>query len=379
MDRQAMRTAYLVSGFIRGTLSNAEHDELDEWIGASDANMKLFEDLTDERNLKENMAWMDKVNSSRSFKKLEDEHAFAKKSIPLKWLAIAAAAILLIIAAFSLYRPAPGNKNPVPLANQTPRNTSDKALLRFSNGKTIDLALAPIGLIDTGIEKVAEGELRYLLSSPVSGGMHNLVTPAGGQYKVTLPDGSMVWLNASTSLSYPASFADSARYVELTGEAYFEVAIDAHRPFNVQLSHASSVKVLGTHFNISSYPNEPTGKVTLLEGRIALSLNNRTQALQPGEQFQLTASSIKKITNPDMDEIMAWKKGLFVFNEDDIHSIMQQVSRWYNVEIIYSGINDDLFTATIERKESLARLLGILELTGKVHFKIQNNKVYVSP
>jgi transmembrane sensor len=379
MDRQAMRTAYLVSGFIRGTLSNTEHDELDEWIGASDANMKLFEDLTDERNLKENMAWMDQVNSRGSFKKLERDRAFLKETIPLKWIAVAAASLLLIVAAFSLYRMASGKKDIHPLAGQLPRRPCDKALLKFSSGRTIDLALAPLGLIDTGIEKTGEGELRYLPSPYINSSLHNLITPAGGQYKVILPDGSMVWLNASTSLRYPTRFADSARHVQLNGEAYFEVAADPRRPFTVQLNHGSTVKVLGTHFNISSYSNEPTGNVTLLEGSIALSLNNRTRTLRAGEQFQLTSGSIKKIEDPDMNEIMGWKKGLFVFNEDDIHSIMQQVARWYNVEIVYSGTNNDLFTATIERKEPLARLLEMLELTGKVHFKMQNNQVYVLP
>lgn len=277
----------------------------------------------------------------------------------------------------------------------------NKATLTLSNGSTINLDNATTGEIaqQSGIviTKTAEGRLIYPSSAPHTSavGFNTIKTPRGGHYEVVLPDGSKVSLNAASSLKYPAAFDDHERKVELTGEAYFEVAKSTVKlgskskkvPFIVK-TNEQEVEVLGTHFNINAYADDMETKTTLLEGSVRVSLieslasNQRkattkaSQILSPGQQSLLKN---KRITTKavDVDEVVAWKDGFFQFNEDNIVNIMKQLSRWYDVDVVFEGKQSEtLFLLKIPRSLNLTEVLNILETNG-IQFKIEGRTLIV--
>lgn len=205
--------------------------------------------------------------------------------------------------------------------------------------------------------------------------MHTLTTPVGGQYQVTLPDGTKVWLNASSMLKYPSRFTGNDRTVELSGEGYFEVAKNISKPFKV-VANDVNVEVLGTHFNINAYSDEPSLMTTLLEGSVKVSKGNDFKMLIPGQQSAVINDQIR-ISNVDTSNIVAWKNNEFKFTDAPIETVMRQVKRWYGAEIIYQDKVTHHFNATVDRTESIDKLLHYLEGTGQVHFKLDNKKIIV--
>jgi ferric-dicitrate binding protein FerR (iron transport regulator) len=206
---------------------------------------------------------------------------------------------------------------------------------------------------------------------------NTLSTPRGGQYQVVLPDGSKVWLNAESSLHFPTAFTGNQREVTLTGEAYFEVAKYMEKPFRVKVD-GMSINVLGTHFNVNAYSDENTIKTSLLEGSVKIIKGNLSELLKPGYQAVLNKKQDKiRITDADMDGVMAWKNGLFQFDGADINNIMHEIGRWYNVEIVYSGkVPTRTFEGKISRDAELSEVLRILELS-KVKFSVVGRKIIV--
>ena len=197
---------------------------------------------------------------------------------------------------------------------------------------------------------------------------------------MTLPDGTQVWLNAASSIRYPTAFTGSARKVELAGEAYFEVAQNAKMPFIVQVQHAE-VHVLGTHFDVMAYKEEEMLKATLLEGSIRFTSGSNSNILKPGQQSRLMPDGRVSVENDvNLDEVVAWKNGVFHFESAGIESVMRQLSRWYDVEVVYQRPpGSGSFHADMPKNTNLSMALKALELTGKVHFQIEGKKVIVLP
>jgi transmembrane sensor len=391
MKETPYRIAWLIAGYIRNTLSEQEQDELDNWVNQSDQNLQLFEELTDEDNLAENLAWMDQVKSKESFQALQQRGAFKlpKRRVWLQPKWIAAASILLAIGLFFVYRYI-NQQEPVPteLAAQDDKLLppgGNKATLTLEDGTMIDLTTAVNGQIALGkgshVRKPADGELVYEQEDPGNRmpSFHTLSTPVGGQYQLVLPDGSKVWLNAASQLKYPSSFAGAARIVELQGEAYFEVAKKEGQSFEVQLANGTKVEVLGTQFNVLAYPDEPSQEITLLEGKVAVGVNQQSATLQPGQQAMVSAGGVRTKEQVNTETVIAWKKGEFVYHDASIETIMKQVERWYGANIVYEGEVKQLFNASILRKEPLTKLLRLLELTGQVKFNIENQTIHVLP
>lgn len=210
--------------------------------------------------------------------------------------------------------------------------------------------------------------------------VNTVATPPGGQYEVILPDGTKATLNAASGISYPTAFQGNKREVKITGEVYFEVAQNARQPFVVSTERNMQIEVLGTSFNVKAYSNEPSVKTTLLDGAVRVSANNTTQLLKPQQQAQLTNDgTMHLMTNVDVSSVIAWKNGVFEFNSTDIQSVMREISRWYNVDIAYEGkIPTDLFSAIINRQNSIDQVLTMLQNTLRVHFAIKNRTVYVT-
>lgn len=390
LDKEAYRVAYLIAGYIRNTLTDQEHRELDDWVNTSDQNMHLFEDLTDEQNIETNLAMMDKVQTDQSFKQLQESGAFdiPKRRKRIAW--VAAASIILIAGIFAVYRFAGNNtgNNPGILAtNDTTllKPGGNRATLELSDGTIVDLTSLKNGMIQDGegshVSKPVDGELVYETGALNDSGtkLHTLSTPVGGQYQVTLQDGTKVWLNAATVLKYPSQFPGNERIVELEGEAFFEVARNDKQPFRVILKDSATVTVLGTQFNVMAYQNEAARDITLVEGKVSVRKENKREELNPGMQARVVGSTISKVSGVDTEEVTGWKNGLFVFHDASIESIMKQVERWYDAKVIYEGEIKHQFNATILRSEPLSKLLHLLELNGYVKFKIENKTIYVLP
>jgi ferric-dicitrate binding protein FerR (iron transport regulator) len=390
-DEKAYRIAYLIAGYIRKILTIEEHDELDDWVAASDENMRLFEDLTNEDHIAANLAWMDKVQTEKALKQTMARLSFEPATRVIKqkrrWPGLIAASLLLAIAAFFIFR-----KNGTTSHNLATNSNAtmdilpggNRATLTFSDGSVTDLAKINNGTIrqENGatIQKNAEGELRYEKTNASDATVFNtLTTPKGGQFALTLSDGTRVWLNAQSSLRYPVQFGDSIREVELNGEAYFEVAKNKLQPFIVRLAPGEAVKVLGTEFNIMAYAAEAAKKITLVEGSVQVRATAGQLQLKPGQQALLKQDLLSLQPNADVDAATGWKKGVFSFHEAEIYELMRQVERWYDVDVIYKTTTTEHFNAIISRKETVSKLLQLLELTGKIHFKIENKTIYVLP
>lgn len=265
----------------------------------------------------------------------------------------------------------------------------NKAILTLSDGSRIILQDAKNGVVanqsGVSIQKTSDGELLYSFAKDkiqAAGKLsekivyNKIETPTGGKYQINLPDGSKVWLNSSSTLRYPALFSGNTREVELSGEAYFDVAKDKTKPFKV-ITKDQIVEVLGTQFNINSYPDEGTFKTTLIEGSVKIIYKDEVVLLSPGQQFQPNSRSAK-VQEADTEEVLAWKNGYFLFKNEDIQSIMRKLSRWYNVEVSYSGeIPHVGFGGNISRSKDISEVLKVLQLTNAVHFKVEERRITV--
>jgi ferric-dicitrate binding protein FerR (iron transport regulator) len=235
-------------------------------------------------------------------------------------------------------------------------------VLKTGSGQIVYKALS------TGQSRAAISDISY----------NTLSTPKGGEYQVVLPDGTKVWLDAASSISYPVAFAGNVRRVKLTGQAYFEVAKNKEKPFYVDVNEVQ-VRVLGTHFNISAYNDDNAMTTTLLEGAVQVTNNNSLSLLKPGQQAVISNGSNNiLVANANINDAMAWKNGYFTFNDDNITGIMRKVSRWYDVDVEYrTADTGQQFGGTFYRSKSISELLAHLEKIGKLHFKISGRRIIV--
>lgn len=307
--------------------------------------------------------------------------------------AAAAAAILLLAgAAYFLLRQSPRPEE-APLAGTAPvapatagLPAGKKAMLTLANGTTVMLDEQHNDTItrqgNTSIVKKEDGRLAYQPGNAAVTGLalrNKVSTPRGGQYQVDLADGSRVWLNAASSLLFPVDFSGHERVVELDGEAYFEVAPDNSRPFMVKAGQ-TTVQVLGTHFSISAYSDETLQKTTLLEGKIKVLAGNAGYQLQPGQQvvFDKTSAGAKLVPQANMEEAVAWKNGYFQFSGADATVLLREISRWYNIEVVFNGIPAGYeLSGKIDRSIRLSSIVAALR-EGGVHCTLEDNRLIVN-
>ncbi|MBT2561712.1 FecR domain-containing protein [Pedobacter sp. ISL-68] len=310
------------------------------------------------------------------------------------WPHIAAASVLLFLSVggyFLFHQQATPKQNIATLQHDIAPG-GNKAVLTLADGSKISLDDARKGELvkqsDATITKTGNGQLIYSLvnsAAPSARGgkvadlQNTLSTPQGGQYQLILPDGSHVWLNAASSITYPVVFSGKERKVSITGEAYFQVTKNKTRPFIVRLPDQSEVRVLGTHFNINTYADEPVSVTTLLEGSVRVSNGSESKLLVPGQQAMLKSG--KLIVSPaDTEEAVAWKNGYFRFNDEKIESIMRKLSRWYSIKVSYEGTPPTGgLNGKVSRFKNISQVLKALEATKTVHFKIEGGGVTVMP
>lgn len=287
----------------------------------------------------------------------------------------AAAAFVLTAIGIGILKMAVKNSNKPPVAKLAAKTDilpgHDGAVLTLADGRMIVLDNAQDGKI-TDVAVKNGNKVLYANNDQTKVEYNTMTTPKGRQYSLVLPDGSQVWLNAASSITYPTAFAGNERKVSITGEAYFEVAHDAAKPFHVNVN-GMDVQVLGTHFNINSYAEEAAIRTTLLQGSISVSVAGKMQMVKPGQQAQVANDNIKLVADADVDAVMAWKNGFFSFEAADIKEIMTQLSRWYDVEVIYQGEPMELFAGKIDRNLTLSQVLKALA-SNEVNFRIEDGK-----
>jgi transmembrane sensor len=310
------------------------------------------------------------------------------------WIA-AASILLLIIAGYFLYNNQSSANQKIIAANQQIISPgTNKALLILSDGTSIALDSAENGTIahqgKLNIVKLANGQLIYQLGafSPfekggagsahdgtLRGGFNTMSTPRGGQYQLTLPDGTTVWLNAASSITYPVLFTENTRTVTISGEAFLDIKKDKSKPFIVNTKN-EKIQVLGTTFNINNYDDENISKTTLVDGAIKVN----TSVLQPGQQMQTNIITGKtNITKVDTDLAIAWKNGQFNFSGSSVETVMRQLSRWYNVEVEYKGkIPERRFGGKISRDVNLNEIISILNFND-IKAKLNGRKIIIEP
>jgi transmembrane sensor len=318
-----------------------------------------------------------------------------------KWRLLVAASLVGLLVITTYYMAIRGNRKEV-VQNKAPVSRykndvlpgANKAILTLADGSKVILDDTQNGLVTTqGNSKIIKtgNKLSYEDSGVAAKNIvyNTIATPRAAQYQVALPDGSLVWLNAASSLRFPTAFTGGERRVEISGEAYFEVARSNEGrenkiPFIVEIhstgAGGSRIEVLGTHFNVMAYNDEDAISTTLLEGVVQFVSRNKKSVLHPGQQSQLTQDGTVQIVHDvNVNRVTAWKNGLFDFDNASIETIMRQLSRWYDVEVIFkSHHNKDLFMLELPRSSRLSDVLKILELTGNIKFEIDGKKVIVS-
>jgi len=300
-----------------------------------------------------------------------------------QWYGIAAAIAIFCCVGLGLLYNRLKQKEPQTEVTYEIKPGENKATLVLSDGKQVDLLKAKNGVLAqqglVSINKTADGQLSY--STQVSGdnksiGYNKIEVPKGGQYQVTLPDGTHIWLNSASTISYQTNFDGKTRNVTLSGEAYFEVAKNKAQPFIVTVNDLK-VQVLGTHFDIMAYADEPSINTTLLEGSVKVSRGKLNQVIAPGQQARVNNDI--QVVNANIDEAVAWKNADFLFVNSDIQPLMRKVERWYNVKVVYTGeMPATHFNGEIPRNTDIKKLLGVLEQMGGVHFRIEQNVIRVS-
>lgn len=414
------RINYLTEQFINQTISEEEKTELANWVNHCSQDEELsgvleqaWQKHTATKQMPEDM--------SERIKALiyAGEDAVIKEVEPINTIRFIpywkrsrvriAAAVFILMAGSTAYVKLYRQKQPAVATTEAPRQMKqdvlpggNKAVLTLSDGTQIVLDSASNGLLakqgTAELRKLGNGKLAYISTGASAGELmyNTMTTPPGGQYKLLLPDGSIVWLNAASSIRFPTAFTGKERKVTITGEAYFEVAPlytkRGHEklPFIVQVNTPSAfggsgdggmeIQVLGTHFNVNAYAEEDAIKTTLLEGSVKIVKGKSSSTLLPGQQAQLQNTGLIKINrDADTEEAVAWKDGYFQFSSADLPTVLRQAARWYNLEVEFAGdIPKDRFTGKISRTVNLSRLLKWMQWSD-VHFKLEGRKITVLP
>ena len=382
----------LISRYISGEITSREKLKLREMLDRPEGLEALDPILRDnfakaENNFaseKQTQQFLDTLNSKITV----SESASSAKEVKLfNWKNWVAAASLLIAvgvgATYVVNRELPTEPQTVTVVSQIKEISPavSGAILTLSDGSEIVLdSLGNTQIAQQSNTTISNqsGQLVYKSNKGSSTVYNTLSTPKAQKYSLQLADGTKVWLNASSSIKFPTAFSGSTRQVSITGEAYFEVSPDKRRPFTVDVK-GMQIEVLGTHFNVNSYSDEEVIRTTLLEGSVVINQNRKSKKLYPGQQA--TVNSIGDINlekNVNLSQVMSWKNGLFYFENSSLQEVMRELSRWYDVEVVYvNGIPDRNFEGEIQRNLKLSEVLRILELN-KVKFKVEGRTVLIS-
>lgn len=386
----------LIRKYLNGTADSKEEEFVEEYYRFFDQKEAPSAHLSKEKKQEIEERMSENIQKEIAPKPKKSVTLILKKTYKKVGVAVA---IIFLMVGLSYWFIRPHN-------DLNPRNNTaqihdiypggSKALLTLADGSTIKLNSAQKGILfkhgNMQIIKADSGQILYQYKQVKTRKeiknhketYNILTTPASGSYQVVLPDGSKVWLNASSSLKFPTTFREEIRKVKVRGEAYFEVKGDETHPFVVQIEasdgkNMGSVKVLGTHFNINAYMDDRVVKTTLIEGKIKVLKGTSQELLYPGEQATTKRKEDQiEVAKVNSNEAIAWKNGFFQFEDADIVHIMNKISRWYNVDVTYKNQPKGHYSGVISRQTKLSEVLKILE-TGGFHFKVKDRKIIVNP
>lgn len=388
----------LIEKYQTGKATAEEKMQLDEWYHSFNDNQVKI--TTSEIITEEQLAEKIKSRVFETINEGKKPISISRSRFSWKLTGIAASfLILLSLGVYLLNFSKPLQKEvavKIPVKGDKKNDIApggNKAILMLADGTSIVLDSVSKGIISQqgkiDVQKLGNGQLSYTMqggtASEINQILYNrIATPRGGQYQVTLSDGTKVWLNAASSIRFPVAFSGTYREVEITGEAYFEVAKNKEKPFIVK-TISSTIEVLGTHFNVNAYEDEAVAKTTLLEGSVKISVPALTGSqsqkyLLPGQQaLVIKDKKLSVVENADTEEAIAWMNGHFQFSGSDLKTILRQISRWYDVDIEYRGNVNLHFTGQLTRNDYVSKVFEKLALTGEVRFKIDGKKIIVSP
>lgn len=392
-DKHPYDYAALIFKYLKDEMTGEERQQLEDWLAEDERRRQLLTGFSDPQQLAADVAFFQDVDVDADWAAvaaradLKTDNGRALRMRFLRWASVAA---ILLLAVGSVWMLQP---EPIPVIQPVAAKVvedvlpgGNKATLQLAGGQVLNLdpATADTILDEDGTQiKHQQGNLVYngrTAAAPAPGEMiqyNTLRTPKGGQFKLILADGTAVWLNASSSLRFPTAFAGNERTVELTGEGYFEVAHDGQKPFRVKVNGAE-IQVLGTHFNIMGY--QGITKATLTQGAIKIAApGKRSRQLAPGQQALLKGNNEMVIGTADIEKALAWKNGLFCFRDDEMEEVMEQVARWYDVDIRVKGKPaTKLISGNIRRQARLSQVLEMLNFVSGATFKMEGKTVTVS-
>ncbi|OQP63954.1 hypothetical protein A3860_21255 [Niastella vici] len=410
MKESSLDELIYIAGLIKKSqlneLSAVEAIQLENWKNRKEANREFAEQINAGDRFANDMLALEQYDTTAAEQRffsitgmpfIDGEkrvaplvNIFRRKAI--RW---AAAAIILFTVAGSTWyimKSSRSVKQPVAVSqNVKIVPGGNKAILTRSDGSQVILDSAANGLIsregNAMVIKLKDGKLAYNASAAADEArpIYNTVsTPRGGQYQITLPDGTGVWLNSASSITFPTQFSGNERKVKITGEAYFEVTSHLSKGIKTKFivdAEGTSITVLGTHFNVNAYTDEEAIKATLIEGSIKVNKGGLTTMIKPGEQFRYSNGATNyEVLRPDLEEVLAWKNGKFIFRNTGAITILRQISRWYDVDIHYKGaLSGIMFSGGISRKDNIEKLLELLQLDERIRFEIKGREITVSP
>lgn len=391
---KSFRAAYLINRHLQGNITAPEIEELEMWLSSSGPNRQLFEELCSAEKVEHQLQQFENTDGEAGWQRLQQKMSArynnrqTQKSRKIWWRSVAALLVISIVAWQIVNRVVKKPNDRIALTSHYGGDVlpgAKKAQLILSNGNAVTLDNSTdSAFTENGstVQRTAGGSLVY------TGGSHNKETawntlhiPRGGEYMIVLEDGSKVWLNAATSLRYPVQFTGKERRVELLeGEAYFEVAKNKEKPFIV-IADRMKVQAIGTAFDVNTYENvDSIVSTTLTEGRVQVVAGWDTRLLLPGEQVR-TDGATAQVIEADVEAVTSWKNGLFIFNGTPLPEVMEQVSRWYDVHIVYDREfkEQKFFTGEIKRNVPVSKLLQMMELTGIGRFRISESTIMIQP
>lgn len=382
MESKAFNIARLIAKYLRNELSPEEEATFQKWLQESDSNRQLLESFRKGEAVQEEIDYINRIDTDAAWRNIEKRRNAANYGRWLRYTGYAAAAMILLVSAgiwIHSYRNTAETKPVTALLYKNDiKPGSNKARLILSDGRQVTLSDHPRVLREQDGTEISGSEGQVSYNSHENKLNHlifnTLVVPKAGTYRIVLPDGTKVWVNAMSELRFPVKFDKRERKVYLKGEAYFEVAKEAERPFRVEASH-TTVDVLGTHFNINAY-SEVTS-TTLLSGSVKVHGYGREKLLAPGQQATIS-EGFATVEATNVSKAIAWKNGEFYFNGDRMTEIARQLSRWYDLQVEYKGVvPDKTYSGSIKRNVNLSEVLDMLQFVSNAQFEINGRQLII--
>lgn len=377
--KERYRMAELIAGKIAGILSDEEMALLEKWRQVSSGHEKEYERII--QRLKTDLRDTHRLDRGREWELFENKLP-RKRRILRAWYAVAAAVLvaMVTIVVFRTEKVEPAT----PLVETVSKGMKErKAILILGNGERINISDSTLNvLVETGgTEVFASGDIiKYNRKDTMNLSTveyNTLVIPRGGEYELELADGTRVWLNSESKLIYPVRFSGDIREVQMEGEICFQVAKNEKQPFIVKTKDVA-VKVLGTLFNMEAYSDTRGVVTTLVEGRINVSNGQGERVVEPGQQVVATGDELV-VTEVDAEQFISWTRGICFFNEASLEEIMEKLGRWYDMEVFFvsPSLKEAHFSLEIKRYDNIDDVLGKIEKTGRVKFKVNGRTVMV--